>query len=133
MSRFRSSLFLSFLTALILIVLSSGAFAEALRLAPLNPEFLKYREEAAKPALDTAAAAGHPLGYRPGPLDLSHIRAPAPDFFETAAAPPHRYDLREHLCTFRLRQRQTVLQKRTEQYHVGKAFQSLIRRQPSGV
>ncbi|MDD4364504.1 MAG: hypothetical protein PHF19_02065, partial [Synergistales bacterium] len=95
MSRFRSSLFLSFLTAPILIVLSSGAFAEALRLAPLNPEFLKYREEAAKPALDTAAAAGHPLGYQPGPLDLSHVRAPAPDFFETAAAPPHRYDLRE--------------------------------------
>ncbi len=95
MRRFRSALARPLLTALFLLLVASVAFAGTLRLAPINPEFLKYREEAADPALKTAAAEGRPLGYRPSPLDLSHVRAPEPDFLETAAALPSRYDLRE--------------------------------------
>ncbi len=94
MRRFRSSLARPLLTALFLLLVASVAFAGTFRPAPINPEFLKYREEAADPALKTAAAEGRPLGYRPGPLDLSHVRAPEPEFLESAATLPASYDLR---------------------------------------
>ena len=45
-----------------------GGFA-----APVNPEYLQYREAVRRGTVVTRTEDGHPLGYAPSPLDLSHI------------------------------------------------------------
>ena len=45
-----------------------GGFA-----APVNPEYLQYREAVRRGTAVTRTEDGHPLGYAPSPLDLSHI------------------------------------------------------------
>ena len=51
----------------------AGAQEEA-RSAPLNPAFLAFQTTAAETWTQRRAPSEHPLGWRPGPVDLSHLR-----------------------------------------------------------
>lgn len=66
--------------------------------APLNPDFVKYRDEPAK-AANARGASARPGGYAPSPVDLSHLRnADYSEYFKGRGARgafPSRYDLRE--------------------------------------
>ncbi|NLB84111.1 MAG: hypothetical protein GX791_07685, partial [Synergistaceae bacterium] len=70
--------------------------------APLNPEFLEYQrqigQKQAGSAILSGGDRGHPLGYIPSPLDLSHVTPPK-DLFQRDrgdAALPSKYDLRDY-------------------------------------
>ena len=98
MKPLRSIGFRSLVTVFLLLVVPAGsAFAGAgtLTSAPLNPEFIRFQQEG-RSALDARGPDGRPLGYRPSPLDLSHVVPPDAGIF--AASPtslPSRYDLRQ--------------------------------------
>jgi C1A family cysteine protease len=66
-------------------------------LAPINPDFLKYMENAGKrfsPAYDHTAAENRPLqGSIPSPIDLSHVKGTIDEAVNNEY--PARYDLRE--------------------------------------
>jgi Synergist-CTERM protein sorting domain-containing protein len=68
------------------------------RVAPLNPDYLAYRQQVAAGALlKTRTESGHPLGYRPAPTDLSHIDPSTivfPGLHEKVT--PDAYDLRTY-------------------------------------
>ncbi|MFC2594061.1 MAG: lectin like domain-containing protein, partial [Fretibacterium sp.] len=51
---------------------AGGAFAWG-QSAPLSPEFLRWREEAARGRDRTSGPAERPTGYIPSPVDLSHL------------------------------------------------------------
>lgn len=66
------------------------------RLAPLNPDFLKYidaRKNMPPDAIRPSAANGYPLGGVPSPVDLSHIRGVLDESVNIQY--PARYDLRQ--------------------------------------
>ncbi len=83
----------------IFLFLSSGlsfflaSSQEEPKLAPVNPAFLEYMNQVERGVYKYYSDDGHPLGYIPSPVDLSHIdRAAVQTYFVTAA--PATYDLR---------------------------------------
>ncbi len=89
--RFRLALF-----ALVLftsIAVAAGSFAAVGQRAPLDSEYLRYSQERSGSSPQTALPDTRPLGYRPSPLDLSHVTAPEIDL-ASAADLPASYDLR---------------------------------------
>jgi len=90
--RVRCSVFL-FIFALVAVLTPLGpAVAEKLTSAPLNPAFLKYVEEA-KAGRSAVIQGGHPTGYVPSPLDLSHLAGQATTARDKGVLPT-AYDLR---------------------------------------
>ncbi|HPJ27176.1 MAG TPA: C1 family peptidase, partial [Synergistaceae bacterium] len=82
---------LSMIAFALLLVFPGLGLALELQGAPLNPDFLEYREQ-----LSQREASGETTrlrGKTPSPLDLSHIRGPVFSGFQTAAF-PSTYDLR---------------------------------------
>ena len=78
-----------FLLLCVLLLYPASGFAQVGGEAPLNPEFLTYRQ-----ALESAENQGKAFyGYVPPPLDLSHLRGPVFEGLRTAAY-PSTYDLR---------------------------------------
>jgi Synergist-CTERM protein sorting domain-containing protein len=81
---------LGFLAFALFLIFSGFACAQELQKAPLNPEFVEYQKR-----LQTAEGREEALyGYRPSPVDLSHIRGPIFGGLRTAAY-PSTYDLRD--------------------------------------
>ncbi len=73
----------------ILLTVSGLALAQNSEMAPLNPEFLEYREQ-----LNSAENATTPFyGYIPPTVDLSHLQGPIFEGLHIAAY-PSTYDLR---------------------------------------
>ncbi len=73
----------------ILLTVSGLALAQNSEMAPLNPEFLEYRER-----LNSAEKGETPFyGYIPPTVDLSHLQGPIFEGLHTAAY-PSTYDLR---------------------------------------
>jgi C1A family cysteine protease len=76
------------------LLLGSTVFAQTPRLAPLNPEFVKYRAlpTAQKPQAMSSGTA-YTYGLIPSPLDLSYLQGQAAQ--NTVLSPlPSKYDLR---------------------------------------
>ncbi len=80
---------------------AGAAFARsaALSSAPLNPEYIKYRDALKTGAAKAPVPGGQSLGYIPSPLDLSHDTGKKP--LKSSGAPalspafyPSSYDLR---------------------------------------
>lgn len=46
------------------------------RLAPLNPAFLEFQSQSAEVLARRKVESAYPLGWRPGPVDLSHLSIP---------------------------------------------------------
>jgi len=65
-----------------------GAAEEEVRSAPLNPAFLEFQAQAADLLARRKVESAHPLGWRPGPVDLSHLRIPT----RTPKALPKAFD-----------------------------------------
>jgi len=83
------------LMVLFVIPVSFAAHAAPFASAPLSPEFVAAQQQShsAKALL----ASGKPLGYRPFPLDLSHVARPTMGVFAASkGALPAKYDLRDH-------------------------------------
>ena len=84
-----------------ILLFTQGAFAASIRMAPLNPKFLEYNRQitlgSAGSAVLSTGKTKHPSGYRPSPLDLSHVRAPAHLLSSAKGGSPlpGRFDLRE--------------------------------------
>jgi C1A family cysteine protease len=82
------------LTSLIVSV-SFAANAAVFTSAPLNPEFVLAQQQSN--SIKATSPAGKPLGYRPFPLDLSHVTQPTQGVFATSKAVfPPQYDLRDY-------------------------------------
>ena len=60
-------------------------------LAPLNPEFVRYRTDLEQGRIRFFTSDGHPTGLIPLPMDFSHVKDSG---LVLAAAYPARYDLR---------------------------------------
>ena len=91
---------MSWLVALCWVIgCAGGAFAWG-QSAPLSPEFLRWREEAARGGDRTSGPAGErPTGYIPSPVDLSHLDGADYSRFldrrsDRGEALPASYDLR---------------------------------------
>jgi Synergist-CTERM protein sorting domain-containing protein len=86
------------LLGVLILAFVTPVFADAGRVAPLNPDYLAYRQQVAAGALlKTRTESGHPLGYRPAPTDLSHIDPSTivfPGLHEKVT--PDAYDLRTY-------------------------------------
>ena len=65
-----------------------AAAEEEVRSAPLNPAFLEFQARAADLLARRNVESAHPLGWRPGPVDLSHLRIPT----RTPKALPKAFD-----------------------------------------
>ncbi|MCX7919694.1 MAG: lectin like domain-containing protein [bacterium] len=63
------------------------------QLAPLNPAFIRYRENLASGKLQRLTKSGFPLGHIPAPRDLSYLKD-IPASSEAAFALPVAYDCR---------------------------------------
>jgi hypothetical protein len=89
-----------FICATILPVISPPpAFgAEALSIAPLNPDFVQHNQMKKSGSFKSVASDGHTLGFIPPPLDMSHLTglSSAHSINSTADAEslPSAYDLR---------------------------------------
>lgn len=84
------------LLATLLFSLFSVASAATLQMAPMNPEFVSMMQQQ-EGALKAASSPDRPLGYRPSPIDLSHVKKPVQGALAaSAAAFPTRYDLRDY-------------------------------------
>ncbi len=86
------------LLGVLILAFVAPVFADAGRVAPLNPDYLAYRQQVAAGALLKARTeSGYPLGYRPAPGDLSHID-PSTIVFPGlhVKAIPAAYDLRTY-------------------------------------
>lgn len=60
--------------------------------APLSAEFLRFHDGDSR---GSSPVESQSQGWRPSPLDLSHVTAPMEPFMKNAEALPSRYDLRE--------------------------------------
>lgn len=85
----------------LLFILYAGttfAWSAGFDRAPLNPDFVNYRDETAK-TVDARGASAALNGYAPSPVDLSHLKnADYSGYFKgrgARGAYPSRYDLRE--------------------------------------
>jgi len=81
-------------------LLSLGSFAahaSSFTSAPQNPEFAAFQQKDSVTKAMVSPTGMH-LGYRPFPLDLSHVSQPSQGFFATSspAALPAQYDLRNY-------------------------------------
>jgi len=82
---------------LFILVSSASADSGIWRSAPTNPRFLDFQRHAQISVFRATGPDGMSLGYRPSPLDLSHIVPPVNGIYAgSAAALPSRYDLRDH-------------------------------------
>jgi C1A family cysteine protease len=99
MNKFRNISWLSVSGALLLaLLLVSCAFADAtiFSSAPRNPEFLKLQQQGYRVLQKSTGPGGYPLGYRPSPLDLSHVVPPVSGAYAASVqALPAQYDLRD--------------------------------------
>lgn len=81
---------------LLVFIGCASANVRAFSAAPRNPEFLKYQQQ--RPfAIQGARGEGRRSGYRPSPLDLSHVKPPlrtAPQAMGRGALPAS-FDLRD--------------------------------------
>ncbi len=66
---------------------SQGALDEV-GSAPLNPAFLEFQAQSTDRLARRQVESAHPLGWRPGPVDLSHLRNPV----RTPKALPKTFD-----------------------------------------
>lgn len=72
----------------LVLLLSTTGFSQVVQLAPLNPDFVKYRES----GLKTGEVN---YGLLPSPIDMSYLRGqPIPPQFSLRATLPAVYDLR---------------------------------------
>ena len=72
----------------------AGAPTTVLR-APQNPKFVEHVKTIRQSVASAlATSSGHPLGYIPAPLDLSHLTTQIQPKLVTAASLPASYDLR---------------------------------------
>jgi len=69
-----------------------GASNSTVKIAPINPAFLKYLENAKRGVVRLFSAEGYPLGELPAPVDLSHIKGPV--YKRREISYPPTYDLR---------------------------------------
>ena len=77
------------------VSISFAANAASFTSAPLNPEFLSMQQQSK--SIKATSSAGKPLGYRPFPLDLSHVTKPTQGVFAASKAVfPTQYDLRDY-------------------------------------
>ncbi len=90
--RVRCSAFLFVFALVAVLTPLAPAVAEELTSAPLNPAFLKYVEDA-KAGRTAVIQGGHPTGYVPSPLDLSHLSGQATTARNKGVLPA-TYDLR---------------------------------------
>ena len=69
---------LAMISSLSLSILFTSFFISAakdtVKIAPINPSFLKYLEEAKTGVLSLSSAEGYRLGEIPSPVDLTHIK-----------------------------------------------------------
>ena len=91
---------LSGIRAFVVALASAGLFCLALPVmaresfAPLNPAFLEYLQELRVSTAQRFTADGHPLGFIPPPLDLSHLTGQPVFQANKLLAAPSSYDLR---------------------------------------
>lgn len=89
---------------MLLIISASSAYAG---FAPMNPAFLKWRDEQSKQAeiqnpsdsvlaSNSSSGTSHKTGYIPGPVNLSHLADNLPRVFAAADELPESYDLRTY-------------------------------------
>ncbi|MDD5132464.1 MAG: lectin like domain-containing protein [bacterium] len=84
------------LVSLVLMsIFTQFVFAQDPVNAPLNPDFLKYLEDLSQGKIQAQTADGHPLGYFPPSVDLSHLKGQQISWPFSAQAYATRYDLRE--------------------------------------
>lgn len=89
--------FLSFIAAFFLAVSPCfGQDVPAPKRVALNPAFVEYIQAAKLGSVATFSDDGHPLGYHPSPVDLSHLKSAAVVFSGTTSTGslPTSYDLR---------------------------------------
>ncbi len=91
-----STLFLTY-------VMSAQEPATTPQLAPLNPTFVHYPNNGASGRIPKVAFTpqGHPLGFIPSPIDLSHLTgqsglADRVRTLSSSSSPPSSYDLRTY-------------------------------------
>ena len=84
------------LLASLLVSMPFAANAATLQSAPLNPAFVSMMQRQEN-GIMAMSPTGRPLGYRPSPLDLSHVKVLSHGSLAASTAVlPSRYDLREH-------------------------------------
>jgi C1A family cysteine protease len=92
----KSKNYISFPLLLIILILIISFFTAAsdnvLRIAPVDPSFQRYIENAEKGIMRIYSASGYALGEVPAPVDLTHIKGPINHRKE--ASYPSTYDLR---------------------------------------
>lgn len=77
------------------VSVSFAANAAPFTSAPLNPEFVSMQQQGN--SVKALSSTGKPLGYRPFPLDLSHVTKPTQGVFAASKAVfPTQYDLRDY-------------------------------------
>ncbi len=76
---------LALCTVFLTVLFATAAFA--VKTAPVNPEFLKYK------ATLQSKVSGHPTGLRPSPLKLSHVAPPKISGLKSKAALPSSFSL----------------------------------------
>ncbi|MGE5341753.1 MAG: lectin like domain-containing protein [Candidatus Omnitrophota bacterium] len=72
--------------------LFSGSIPDKPKAASLNPTFLKYQEAVKAGTYQAVSSSGHPLGYIPVPVDLSHLKGVIDP--SVVMPYPETYDLR---------------------------------------
>ena len=78
----------------LVLSVSFAASAASYTSAPLNPEFVSMQQQGN--SVKALSSTGKPLGYRPFPLDLSHVTKPTQGVFAASKADfPTQYDLRD--------------------------------------
>ncbi len=87
------SVFVVCLTSAVLFCFASPAIAQE-SFAPLNPAFLEYLQELRVSTAQRLVIDGHPLGFVPPPLDLSHSTGQSIFQAKGLLASPSFYDLR---------------------------------------
>ncbi|WP_051328170.1 lectin like domain-containing protein [Desulfatirhabdium butyrativorans] len=92
--RFRLPFRLSII--LMMLALSSFAYASDFEQAPQNPAFVRYQQKLVQGRLSGSfTASGHALGHIPSPVDISHAEQNRPPLSQFSAAIPATYDLRK--------------------------------------
>jgi C1A family cysteine protease len=75
------------------LIFAADDTAQKPEAAPLNPDFLRYIEASRKGQHRFFTGDGHPLGYIPSPVDLSHVKGVVDSRVLTSY--PSGYDLRD--------------------------------------
>jgi C1A family cysteine protease len=92
MMRGRNVIRLALVLAILSTLAASALIAQAVRVAPVNPDFIAYRDAVAAGRWPTTTESGYPLGAIPTPFEMPGLRVRAR--IDHARAFPATYDLR---------------------------------------